>query len=141
MNYRIELDTSKFESKVAALTKAQIKVGRALYREGNRIITRSKQEFVPVVTGNLRSSGYVELPQANGTEVTVTIGFGGAAAAYAAMVHENPRSGNTGGVSPRGRPYKNFSTVGQWKYLEQPMNEARPGFAGRIAQDVFGDAD
>jgi len=53
----------------------------------------------------------------------------GFSASYAAYVHENPRAGKTGGFSPSGREYKPpigskrkvFSTVGQYKFLEQPL--------------------
>jgi hypothetical protein len=50
------------------------------------------------------------------------IGF---TAVYALKIHENPRSGSTGGASPRGREYArgSFATVGQWKYLETPLKE------------------
>lgn len=50
------------------------------------------------------------------------IGF---TAVYAFKIHENPRSGNTGGASPRNREYLRgaFSTTGQWKYLETPLKE------------------
>jgi len=59
----------------------------------------------------------------------------GYSAVYALAVHENPRAGKTGGFSPTGQKYtagrnpsgrkstrKVFSTVGQWKYLENPLN-------------------
>ena len=46
-------------------------------------------------------------------------------------VHENPRSGKTGGVSPSGKKYYPrpgypvpYSQVGQWKYLETPARIA-----------------
>jgi hypothetical protein len=54
------------------------------------------------------------------------------------VVHENPRSGKTGGFSPSGKPYftkrsrrggkkgSGFSQVGQWKYLEIPLLAAEP---------------
>jgi hypothetical protein len=50
------------------------------------------------------------------------IGF---SAVYAAKTHENPRSGNTGGVSPSGRPYPegSYAVVGQYKFLETPLKE------------------
>ena len=53
----------------------------------------------------------------------------GYSAAYATFVHENPRAGKTEGKSPSGKEYKPekgskrkvYSTVGQWKFLEQPL--------------------
>lgn len=50
------------------------------------------------------------------------IGF---SAAYALRTHENPRSGNTGGASPSGKPYPegSYAKVGQYKFLETPLKE------------------
>ena len=58
----------------------------------------------------------------------------GYTAVYAVPVHENPRTGKTGGLSPKGVPYnppltgsgkagtrKAFSTVGKYKFLEDPL--------------------
>ena len=55
------------------------------------------------------------------------VGYG---AVYAMSVHENPRSGKTGGKSPTGKAYKPpkgsarqvYSEVGRYKFLEAPMN-------------------
>ncbi len=110
--------------------------GQGLYQEAEQIMLRSKEEFCPVDTGNLKSTGHVELPEYKGKSVTVELGYGGPAAEYALEVHENPRAGKTGGVSPQGRRYKHYSQVGQWKYLEQPINEAVPGMAGRLADFI-----
>ena len=51
----------------------------------------------------------------------------GFTAIYAAKVHENIRSGNTGGASPSGKSYRegSYSTVGQWKFLETPLKETK----------------
>lgn len=68
-------------------------------------MTLSKAAFVPVITGTLRSSGFVTelLPYPDG--FMVDIGYGGAAAHYAAAVHFRP------------------SNVGQGKnlYLTKPV--------------------
>jgi|GEM_PF-2638308 len=116
----------------------------ALVKEAEQMMALSKP-LVPVVTGTLRASGHVQLPmQAFGT-VLVELGYGGAAAPYAANVHENPRAGKTGGVSPRGAPYSRtqggkptWSTHsnGQWKYLEQPFNKQVPGMRARIGKFI-----
>ena len=100
-------------------------VGRALKRFAEaEIATPAKQQYVPVVTGNLRASIVVGDPIVTARTVTVIIGAGGAAAPYGRMVHENPRSGQTQGISPRGVRYTRWSRVGQWKYLEIPAIEA-----------------
>ena len=64
-------------------------VGRALFIEGQKIMTKSKRE-VPVDDGPLKSSGFVEKPKRTFRAVTVTLGYGGAAKAYALAVHEYP---------------------------------------------------
>jgi hypothetical protein len=68
----------------------------ALYREAETVITMAK-ERVPVDMGILKNSGFVELPVMTDDQVTVTLGFGGAAETYALYVHE--------GIGPAvGRP-------------------------------------
>lgn len=51
----------------------------------------------------------------------------GFSAVYAWSVHENPRAGKTGGVSPSGKRYKpkTYSTrpAGQYKFLELALTE------------------
>lgn len=119
-------------------------LGMALFVEGEKIMGASKL-LVPVVTGNLRASGHVQLPQIAAGVVFVDLGYGGSAAPYAVKVHENPRAGKTGGVSPRGIPYPvsksgkptwSHHPLGQWKYLEQPFKAAIPGLQQRIKSFV-----
>lgn len=96
-------------------------LGRALYRFAELDITSiAKEAYVPVVTGALRSSIRTEEPVVTRTSAFVMVAAGGAAVKYALRVHENPRAGRTGGVSPQGRRYKRWSRVGQWKFLETP---------------------
>ena len=105
----------------------ELGVVRAMNSELEAVM-RDSRALVPVVTGTLRSSGTVDAPQIQGNEVTQTCGYGGAAKRYALKVHENPRAGRTGGYSPSGKKYYPrpglpvpYSTVGQWKFLEQPF--------------------
>jgi hypothetical protein len=99
-------------------------LGAALYQEGERIMTTSKQEFVPVDTGTLRGTGHVEDPVVSGTSVSVTLGYGGPAAPYALVVHENRLLNHPNG--------------GQWKYLERPALEATQNnkMPSRLAKSV-----
>ena len=97
---------------------AQKALARALFLEGEQIMGKSKR-LVPVDTGALRASGHVQLPVIRGKKVTVVLGYGGAAAPYAVFVHEKQARHNP---------------PTQWKYLEQPLNEAIPGMAGRLAR-------
>ena len=67
------------------------------------------------------------------------VGYGGASAPYALSVHENPRSGHTGGVSPSGRKYKHWARTGQWKYLETPFKARADGLSERIGAIISRD--
>lgn len=87
------------------------------YREAEELIAESKPE-VPVDTGALRNSGYVEQPQVSGNKITVRCGYGGPAAGYALYVHENLEANHP---------------VGKAKYLEDPFNRRLPGLSGRMA--------
>ena len=90
------------------------------------------QALVPRMDGQLANSGrIVEDLKAN--VPTLIVGYGGPGVPYALSVHENPRSGQTGGIGPQGQKYKKWAHVGQWKYLEQPWKQRMTGFADRIA--------
>jgi hypothetical protein len=82
------------------------------------------------VTQSLNSLGPVAVPVEPGVttkrQVTAVVGYGGPAAPYALKVHENPRSGKTGGISPRGKKYRSWATVGEWKYLEKAVQTWAP---------------
>lgn len=141
-------------ARLRALPAAALRIaGEDLHRIAEDVMTDSKENYVPVVTGTLHASGFVKQPEVGADGVSVTLGFGGAAAPYALAVHENPRAGKTGGISPSGKPYdpvakrmrgyrrgpimallggKNWSGVGQWKYLETPLRAA----VGRIRETL-----
>lgn len=95
------------------------KVG--LYRVGQQIMADSKSRYVPVDTGVLRASGYVEPPTQSGNVVTVTLGYGGAAQAYATIQHED---------------LSLHHTVGQAKYLEIPARLHMGGAAAAMVPDI-----
>lgn len=82
-------------------------MARGLYRAGNRIMTLSKEAYVPVDTGFLKSTGVVDLPRATGTGMEVELRYG---AHYAIYVHERLNV---------------FHPTGQAKYLEQAMIDAK----------------
>lgn len=106
----------------------------ALLEEGNLLLLDSYQ-LVPVDQGTLMSSATVVEDQ-TATVPTVLVGYGGAAAPYALAVHENPRSGRTGGISPSGLRYAHWARTGQWKYLETPFKARMAGFTARIADSL-----
>lgn len=84
--------------------------------EAEVIMAESKQQ-VPVDTGVLRASGHVLPANVNGDDVEVTLGYGGAAEAYAVIQHENLN-------------YRH--TVGNAKFLERPLMEAARGMGERL---------
>lgn len=89
--------------------KAPDAMGKSLYQEGNDIL-RAAKVLTPIDTGVLRGSAFVNLPEVNGSEVSVTLGYGQAAKDYAEVQHEE--------LSYYHKPPT------QAKYLEQPFNEA-----------------
>lgn len=95
-------------------------VAGSLYRSGEHVMTQSKEQFVPVDTGTLRSSGAVEL-ETSESLVIVRLGFGGAASAYALAVHESN---------------KNYKGGRSWKYLETPLNSEIPEINRRLQDDL-----
>ena len=99
--------------------KAPDAMGKALYQEANDIIREAKV-LTPFDTGVLHGSAFVDLPKTNGGEVSVTLGYGQAASAYAEVQHEE--------LSYYHKPPT------QAKFLEQPFNEAvGNGMEQRIA--------
>lgn len=106
--------TNKFPEISTAIPK---QAATALYMVAEEIMTDAKQNYVPVVSGNLRGSGFVEQPKITPGKITVTLGFGGVAAPYAVTVHEYPKAVGQG---------KN-------KYLTRPINAAAPDIAKRVA--------
>src|SRR4030095_6802232 len=102
-------------------------LARALYEDGNALKLEA-QAITPVDIGTLRSSGYVTPPEITGNEIKVVVGFGGAAQAYAEIVHE------------RLDVYHEPPT--QAKYLETPFNARAKGFdqrSGRAVADILKD--
>lgn len=101
------VDTSQIAELDAAL-RVNLTTGIERYHQGleilaEAIMTLSKSQFVPVVTGHLRSTGYVEPGATTGADRSVvTMGY---SAEYALVVHERPASIGQG---------KN-------KYLERPF--------------------
>lgn len=107
----------KVRQNFAGATNATVQdLATGLFMLAEEIMTDSKTNYVPVDTGNLRNSGTVALPVIAGNRVTVTLGYGGPAAAYALKVHEAPASYGHG---------KN-------KYLSKPINAAAPKLPAKL---------
>lgn len=92
----------------------------AMVLEQEAIIATAKAR-TPVDTGVLRASGTVLSPEVRGTEIAVTAGFGGAAQAYAVVVHER-----LGAHHP----------VGQAKFLESAFLARTPKIPVNLAKRV-----
>jgi hypothetical protein len=91
-------------------------VGSALFVEAEKIITDSQINYVPVVTGDLKRSGMVELPEYTRNKIKVVCGFGSNTVEYAAAVHEAaPAVGQ-----------------GRRKYLSLPFQVAVPKLAANM---------
>lgn len=116
---------------------APVAIATALYEEAEALMTEIKENHVPVDQGPLRASGFVHLPRPlPGGGWIVRLGFGGAAAPYAWKVHENPRSGRTGGISPTGQRYRSWAKVGHWKYFERPFLSFIKGLNQRVGKRI-----
>lgn len=98
----------------------------ALYRIANGVFNQS-QEIVPFELGVLQSSGQV-IPRKTATRAEVAITYGGAAAAYAYIQHENTRFTHAPGRSSH--------------YLSDPLERIEPMFdsilAGIVSRELFG---
>lgn len=92
------------------------KAATFLFQRGEEVMEESKREC-PVDTGTLRSSGFVQPPDVERGEMSVLLGYGGAAAEYAVFVHEDLTARHP---------------VGKAKFLEDPIRREVP----RLARDL-----
>jgi len=98
------------------------KAGAALFIEGQEILTRSRQDFVPTDLGILKSDSGVTPPSRTSKGPEVTIWYGaGPAKDYAVVQHER-----TDFKHDDGGPF----------YLERPLLEAVSGMAKRLGRKV-----
>lgn len=94
------------------------KAGMALKEVGEVWMTEAKKR-TPADTGTLRTSGHVQGPDNRGMETEVRLVFGGPAAPYAAVVHENLTA---------------HHPSGQAKYLESVVLERKNTLAAEVAK-------
>ena len=158
--------------KAVTIDRGLLKCGIYLYNES--------QKQVPIVTGNLRASGFVVTkrgPSRKGQSFKIKmidrlkrdhdemLGLAqslaakangvavGYSAVYALRTHENPYAGRTHGISPSGKKYlpgrtksgkistrKTYSTVGKWKFLEDPMKHNQVAFLYILLKEAQGAA-
>lgn len=111
MRVQITVDpnaVSGASARIAGILEARRHAAFAsIYQDGERIMATSN-DLCPVETGALRASGHVTADEAAGL---VTLEYGGPAAPYAFIQHEDLE-------------YRH--PVGQAKFLEQPFIEAAP---------------
>lgn len=94
--------------------------GRALFEEALPI-TGEAVRRTPVDKGPLHKSAKTHEPEVRGRSISVRITFGSVAVAYAVIQHEDLMF---------------FHKVGQAKYLESAVNEARPFLPARIGRRI-----
>lgn len=125
-------------------------IGAALYRRAQKIMADSKEHYVPVDLGTLKSSGHVAPPSYSGRTVTVELSYGDAASAYALAIHEHPSKhsppswlARTGGAIVTGNQGQGVNTSVRFspagtgpKYLERPMMAAIPTLPAELAKDL-----
>jgi hypothetical protein len=105
------------------LTQAGRALEAALWTEGLEIGNAS-QRVVPRRYGVLAGSIVVGRPERRADTIRVRVGYGGAASAYAAYIHEGQESWNW-----------NIAGTGP-KYLERPAREAASGMGRRLAARI-----
>lgn len=106
----------------------------ALRIEAERVMKDSKQNFVPVESGVLRSTGFVADPYRKGDDVSVSLSYGGAAAPYATALHEHPSESSPPTWEGKALVFTKEGTGP--KYLETPLKNAIPGMADRMAKTL-----
>lgn len=116
------------------------RVGAAIYKRGQIVMTASKR-ICPVARdgGTLRGSGMVAKPVRKGSNISVELSYGGAAADYAIAVHETISEHDPPSWQ---RMYENGGII-QWTsegtgdhFLSRPIDEAMPTMAADIAADL-----
>ena len=124
----VELDgLAKFIRKFNITTQQLVpQLGGAIYEEASRIADDADL-LVPYDTGALALSQIVHAPAYQGSRVYVEITYGGPAAPYAEVQHENEdfhHPSLASGLPPNGR---------QAKYLEEPlMDSVESGNLGEV---------
>lgn len=117
-------NTEQLAVRIRARLDAALRAAKAeAYQFGEEVMADSKANYVPVDTGLLRSSGFVQTEDRSNS-FQIILGYGGAASGYAIHVHENLNS--------------HHEPPTQAKYLELPFRAAAPKFPQRIADAARG---
>lgn len=106
-----------------------------LHQEARGIMNHSKRDYVPVDNGILRASAVVGRPQIIGTTIRVQFGYGGAAAAYSIVQHEDTSLSHPP-KNPRRTGTRSSKRPGRAHYLSQAVADMAPGMSARLAVSV-----
>ena len=158
INVRVTGTKELMQALARAGARAEMAAKAALYQEAERVMAQSKQEAPVGVDGVLRASGFVELPKPAGRGWRVTLGYGGAAKSYAAVIHEGRTPGKRPPPSKAIEPWVKKKmgvpadevagvafvvarSIGKkgtrpTKFLERPLNAAAAGMASRMAKRI-----
>lgn len=116
------LGSEELKKKIRQLPHVALKAAAAsMYRTAEEIMADSKDNYVPIDTGNLKSTGHVSLVKESDSEVSVQLKYGGPAAQYAIPVHEIN---------------KNYRNGKQWKYLETPLKAHSKDVIKNLEKDL-----
>ena len=96
---------------------------QAVLRTAEEIMADSKENYVPIDTGNLKSTGTVQVTADRPQLFEATLSYGGPSAAYAIFVHENLQAKHA---------------IGQALYLTTPARKVAPNIPQRIKNGLPG---
>lgn len=141
MRHLVGLEMEGIEELAAALRQAGERAPEmfagVLYREAERIMAVSKGSEVPVDWGNLRATGHVQLPEIAGSEVSVTLGYGGPAGPGETFPHPEVLEGGRVGYAVIVHEDTMLRhPTGKAKYLEDPMLRAAGDMEARLADEL-----
>lgn len=117
--------------------KAMPYLKRAMWEIGKEAMTES-QELVPVLTGTLKNSGQPPTVEVGGSEIVVTLGYGGAASAYALAVHENPSAHSPRSWVGTVVHFGNKNPKGQSHFLSVPVKKKGRTLGTDLARKIGG---
>lgn len=131
MSARITLvGADQVQSFLARGGKVGVDVLTFVLRNESMLAFRNSQRRTPHADGPLRASGVLNPPAVSGTHVEVTMGYGGAASAYALSQHEDLTLNHPDPTNPKSDP------KGQAKYLEAPVRDQVQGLARRLRNEL-----
>lgn len=112
------LDALKKAMSKQGVDETKVVLKMALYQEAQLIMAKSLR-LVPVDTSALKQSGGIQPPVTRGDHISVQMGYGGAASAYALKQHEDLSLQHKAGK--------------QAKFLETPARERSVDLPERLA--------